>query len=464
MHAPQIVYCLGAFFFIGYLISRAENKWFISAIFLWLFSTPILGDQYYPIAIHFAGVDFQPNRLLFLFFFAVVCIIIVQARAERKSLLDITIYRLRYYELWMIVYISITILTIVFNYSELGAQAVVVNTIKLLTFLLVYFFSREHVSPADFRLLAIAIVSIAALSAMAGVYQFFGDPNFFRVGAIRPAFGVYMRANGFFYSEYEQGIFLTIALIIGMLTIDNDLWKTLMVATLPAGVFFTMHRASWAILAVALGMILIRDFRKTYLWIFTSAIVAVFAAFLVMNTQLQRNYTGSFLEEMINVRVEDNTWDVRLTYNQFAIDMLQKYPLGIGDYTSGIYYRETYKMSLDFMEGTPLIVHNGFLSAGVVYGVAGMVSFILFIISLLIHYLKKGLWLSNIGFMVALIMLSFFIINMTQDFSFLGDTIGLFFGLLIGASLSLSHWSENSRRANPNIIHSTINQSREMMP
>ena len=437
MQAPQLIYFLGSFILICYWVNKAENKWFLFAILFWLFSTPILGDEYFPISIHFAGIDFQPSRILFLFFSGMLCLFIIQAKVAGRSIFEYALHRFRFYELWMVIYICIAIVIILFNYPEIGVRAVVVNIAKLLTFPLVYFFARECVSRKDFHLLAVAIVTFAILSSLAGIYQFFGDASFFRLGVSRPAFAAYIRGNGFFTSEYDQGIFLTIALAVGMITIQNRWAKALMIAILPLGVFFTMHRASWAILAIAFGMVIIREFRNTYLWIILSATVATVAVFIVLNMPLQQDNLGNFVKQMINLRVGDNTWDVRLNYNQFAIHMLQKYPLGIGDYASDVYLREAYKQSMDFFQGAPLIIHNGFLSAGVIYGVAGMIAFTLFTLTTLLHYLQEELLSTNIGFMIVSVMVSFILINTTQDFSYLGNQICIFLGLLIGAALSL---------------------------
>jgi O-antigen ligase len=153
---------------------------------------------------------------------------------------------------------------------------------------------------------------------------------------------------------------------------------------------------------------------------------------------LQQNDSSRFLQELVNLRVGDNTWDVRLNYNRFAIDMLQKYPFGIGDYASPVYVKEAYKNSMDFLSGSPLIIHNGFLSAGVTYGIAGMITFTLFMFTALLYYVRREWWSTNTGFMAVFTMLSFILFNMTNDFSSVGNQMGIFLGLLLGAAFSVN--------------------------
>ena len=438
MQIHYLVYCLASFIFSLYLLGRAEKKWFLSALLFWLFSTSLLGDQNYPVRFHLAGIDLQPDRVLFLFLLTVLFLFILQVRIKGKSLLDFSVHRLRFYELWMIIYLGIAILILFLNASEIGARTAIVKMIRLLTFLLVYFFSRELMSSNDFHLFVMAIVTFALFSSLVGIYQFIWDPNFFRVGVSRVAFESYIRGNGFFSSEYNQGLFLCIALVLGMLTIQNGWGRLLIITILPIGVFCTMHRASWIMLIIVLGVVFIRDIREYKLWILTISSILLVMLVIVSNTALQKFKVWNLFEQMIQNRVKDNTLDVRVRYNQFAMEIMRNYPIGIGDYSSSIYYREAYNESMDFLQGKPLIVHNGFLSADVLYGVAGMVSFTMFLLSVFTYYLRKNLVATNTGFIALSILLLFVIINMTQDFSFLGNQLGLLLGLVIGTALSQS--------------------------
>lgn len=446
MNALKIIYILGSLILCSYWANKAKNKWFVAAILFWLYSLPILEDPRYIISLPFAGIDLQPSRILFLFLSACLFVFIIRARLEGKSLLAYKVSRIQLYEFWLVVFISIMILVMMLNLNELGARTVIVSTIKLLTFLILYLFSRECVSQQDFHILTIAIVTFAGLSALVGIYQFFGDPSFFRLGVSRAAFGSYIRGNGFFTSEYDQGLFLTMALLIGLLTLQNKWSKYLIAALLPVGVFLSMHRASWVILLIVSGILLVKDFRKINVWVFSVAISIIIGLFIFLNLPLRTNYAGSFLDLLVSQRVEDNTLGVRGNLNEFALGMIQKYPLGIGDYSSSLYIQESYNNNIPLVEGNPLVVHNGFLSAGVLYGIAGMIAFTLFMITTLIHYVKRNILATNIGLMIVLTLMCFLIINMTNDLSFFGDRINLFIGFLLGSVLSLNPFIRNTNQ------------------
>ena len=438
MQMTQLIYSAGSLALIIYLVRKAENKWFLSAILLWLFSMPILGNPNHMISLPIVGIDLQPSRILFLFLSGTIVLSISKTITTGKKLLDFTTHRVQAYEFWMISYIGFATLSMMLNLEDLGLQVVIVNLQKLLTFLLVYFFACECISSQDFHLLAASIVIFGFLSALVGIYQFAVDPFFFRIGDARAAFGSHLRGNGLLSAEYDQGIYLTLVLIVGMTTFKNKWIRVFMMALLPLGVFFTMHRASWIIFSISFWMILLREMRNRYLWIFSGGVFATLLLFLVMNTSLTGKLSGGFLDELITNRVMANTLDDRMEYNRFAMEMIQKYPLGIGDYASQAYAEKAYTKSLLFLGGDPMIVHNGFLSAGVKYGFLGLVTFSLFIITSNFSFLKYYIQNRSYWFPPLMITLIFPLFNFTNDFSFFGSHICLTIALLIGAYISAS--------------------------
>jgi low affinity Fe/Cu permease len=73
-----------------------------------------------------------------------------------------------------------------------------------------------------------------------------------------------------------------------------------------------------------------------------------------------------------------------------------------------------------------------------------MIAFTLFVITTLIHYMKRNILATNIGLMIVLTLMCFLIINMTNDLSFFGDRIDLFIGFLLGSVLSLNPFIRNT--------------------
>lgn len=454
MQIYESAYALASLGLAFYLIKQANNKWLFGSMFFLIYSTPILGNPRYTISIPSTGFDLQPGRIIFLFLTMMLAFFIFRLKARRKSVLDFEFRKIKTFEVWMIAYIGIVILVLGLNIDSLGAKTVLVSWIKWITFLLVYFFTRECVTPQDFMLLTKAILVFAIFSALVGAYQFLFDPYFFRIGVARIAFIGYVRGNGFFFSEYDQGIFLVFAAIVAVTTLRNKWQSGLIIIIVSLGVFFTMHRTSWAALIIILGILLVFSVQNKLAMLFVGAMLGLLIAFAFLNIPWERYYSGSFFDQLIRNRVEDDTLGVRMRYNRFALEMLEKYPLGIGDYGSKLYRKEAYKQALDEINGNTLIIHNGFLSAGVQYGIAGMLIYILFLVSTLIHALQREQTEKNIKLMIALVVITVCIYNMTQDFSSLGNQIGIFLGLLLGSLFSLNEIPDK-----PYPLHQQLNRN-----
>jgi hypothetical protein len=416
---------------------KAENKWFLFAILFWLYSLPILGNTNYMISVPFLGIDLQPSRVLFLFLSGVVLFYLIRLKLTGKSILDSKLHQLQAYEIWMIAYVGFAVLSLMINMNELGLRVLIVQTIKLSTFLLLYFFARECLTFHDFYILVKAFVFFGLLSTVVGIYQFFVDPYFFRIGSIYPAFGSYFRSNGFLSAEYDQGIFLIMIFIIGMTTLREKWIRVLMVILIPFGVFLTMHRASWIIFSIIFGIILLKEMHKQYLLLFSSCI-GVLLLLLVMNIPLAKGSSGSFLDQLVKERVTADTVGIRLDYNRFAMEIIRKFPFGIGEYVSNQYIQEAYTRSMGFSSGRPLVIHNGFLSAGVKNGLLGLVLFSLFLFTSILSYFKYFLLDGKYWYSPLMIMLIFVLINLSNDFSFLGTEIYLMVATIIGGYIAAS--------------------------
>lgn len=439
MKIPQLVYCVASFGMIAYLTSKAERKWFFFIVLSWLFSTPIIGDQNYPVCLHFAGIDLQPSRILFLFLLAMLLLFIVLAKVNGKSLLEYSVNRIRFFELVMFIYVWITILLMVVM-KEMSTQGIVVKSVELSTFILLYFFARENISSNDLHLLALSIITFAVLSSLVGVYQFFGDSSFLRIGGPRVAFGSYIRASGLFPEEYDQGIFLNISLVVGIFTLQNRWGKSIILTTIPLGLFCTMHRASWVVFVLILGIMFLKEIRNRYMWaaIFIGGICVILLLFIVLNISLPGNFSGNFLDMLMRGRLFANTVDERINYYKFALEMMQKYPLGIGDYNTGVYAKEVYDRSTGLASSIvpSLVIHNGFLSVGVKTGFLGFILFISFVLASIIHFFKNSIQKGKFWLAPLMIMIIFLLQNLTNDFSSLGSQKCLTIALLVGGYVS----------------------------
>ncbi len=426
------------------LLSKAKNKAYIGIFLFWLFGSPIFLNPSYVISLDFFGIDLQPNRFLFLILIPLLYISIMTPRRSLTPDGSITSTGLKVYEKFLIGYILIATFALVLNIGSMGSRRVVAEVTNALTFIAVYFCSKKFINNDDFVLFQKAILTFAVISAIVAVYQFFVDPEFLRLGVVRGAFFEYYRSNGLFTAEYDQGLFLVLSIIAAMSMNLRQWTKILFISIVCAGIFVTMHRLSWVALIITLGLIWCFYLRKNWL---TNTFVPLILMIIVigaLNVPWSQMAIGKFGYNLVTNRILADTLSGRFSQYQFSFYLIREYPLGIGSYSASTYDQVAYSRGMPFV-GTSaenrhaIIVHNGFLSAGVKYGILGLLLFSLFIFTSILHFLKYSIQEGKNWYPLLMIMLIFPIFNFTNDFSFLGTQIGVALAWLIGGYVSVNN-------------------------
>lgn len=427
------------------LLPRAGNKLFVGMILFWLLSYPLLGRDdnvpALPLLFVEADLDLPPNRLLLLMLGVVLTIKVaavwLNGKAPGKG--SDPWRAVAWYELFMVLFLLAAVAALALNRDELSTKTTVLLLGRLATFPVVYSGAKWLSGQRDFAALRTAMLAMAMLSAAIGVVQFAIDPGFMN-GAVanRPAFGDFARAPGLFFQEYDQGIFQVFGLVLafaggGAAFLDGGY---LLLSSL--GIFFTMHRLSWVALAgtfALLGAIWLR--RRLHL-IVPLMVVGIFLLSAGMLVPWEGIVPRSLVDDFVTERLANDTFTVRGDLANFGVNMLQRYPTGIGDYVSPVYNLEAYRAGIpsERRGGPPLVVHNGILSAGVRYGYVGMILFALFLITAVVHFGRRYLRGQKEALAPFLIALTFTLYNMSNDFSFLGTQIGVGFGLVFGLSVA----------------------------
>lgn len=426
------------------LISKAKNKAFIGLLLFWLFGSPIFFNPNYEISLGFFGIDIQPNRLLFLILTPILYISIMTPPRSKNKGGSIKPTRLRLFEFLLTGYILIIAISSVINWGSIASRTIIANVSNAITFIVVYFCSKKFINRDDFVLLQIAILIFASISALLAVYQFFVNPEFFRLGVTRDAFLDFYRANGLFTAEYDQGIFLVISIIIAM-SMDLKQWiKIVIISISSVGIFLTMHRLSWVALIVTFAMIWFFYLRKNILTYVLVPLLAFSLVFVALNIPWSQMAIGKFGYNLITNRILADTLSERFYQYQFSLRLIPEYPLGIGDYSNPIYDKVAFNQGIPFTTAAEdssnhaLIVHNGFLSAGVKYGILGLILFPLFIFTSIFDFYKSSIQKGKNWYPLVMIMLIFLIFNLTNDFSFVGSQISIALALLISGYVSLN--------------------------
>lgn len=434
MQIIYLAYLLFVAIVIFFSLPYLKNKAFMLLMLLWLLLYPIMVHPDYMINLDFLGFDLQPNRILFLILTPVLFLSAVTSKHNKWSERKRNNIGLHWFEKWLILFVIVAIIASIINVQHVGSRQIIANITQMATFLLVYFSAKRFISRDDFLLLSRVIIVFAILSSVIGIYQFFVDPQFFRIGKSLGAFGSFTRANGFFSSEYIQGTFLTIAFLICMSTISNKLLKLLILGLISFGVLLTMHRLSWAVFIFMVMVIWVLSIKGSTLKI---AIILLMGTALMI-TILLIPITGVLsqrgMERFLEERVLVDTLTGRLILNEFALDLIIRYPEGIGDIWTDLYNQEALKFPkhIPFLEYGALSIHNGFLSAGVKYGVIGLLTFTTFYISAIIFFIRNKINQNIMWYLPILCILTFFLFNTTQDYSFLGSQINIFWALLLG--------------------------------
>jgi hypothetical protein len=405
---------------------------------LWLFWYPILVTPEYMISLSMLGFDLQPNRLLFLILLPVLFFSTVVKKEQKKLDVKRQINDIAFYEFWLILFAIIVSFAQIFNIKEVGIRGMIVNITFLTTFILVYFSAKRFVSDEDLIVLSKGILVLGIISSVVGMYQFFVDPNFFRVGVFRSAFTGYIRGNGLFGSEYDQGLFLVLAMVIAIGILPNNIIKYLIVGVLGCGVFVTSHRMSWLAFCIIFLVFWFISIRRNW-WLITLSTLLIMAALigilLIPSTIL---FKYPFVYDILNERILVDNITIRMYLNTFAINLISRYPFGMGEFWTNTYNIEAYAWNIPFRSYGALAIHNGFLAAGVKYGFLGLLTFTLFHVSVVFYWLYhqgKPSWQWHVPLFTSLAVVLF---NLTQDYSSLSGQICIIWAFILGAYKSVS--------------------------
>lgn len=440
MRPAEFVYAFFALVCIVVIVSKSQSKFLMGLFAFWLFGYPIIVNPNYVIRIEVLNFEVQPNRIVLLPLILIVFFTwlkkIRRHIYNRKEKIDQFVF----YEKWMIFYIFIVILSQLINYDTIGFRKFALTTSNTIVFLLFFIAAKWLITDIDFDLILGSIVVFATISAFVGLLQFLIDPEILRMGVTRYAFGNYVRSNGLFSAEYDQGFFQVAALIICFYKGHSRLLNLGFILLSAAAVFVTFHRLSWGAFFIALVLI---GYYRLKIDRPSPAKVMFALSFMILflTIGLQTSFNNDFISRL-NERINSDTLTVRMVLNRFALNIIKSNPLGIGFYWTPYYNQLAYAAGMPFMkdQNGPVagIVHNGFLSSGVLHGVAGLTAFFMFTCSNIIFYTtrfrnNKGYYF--LPFSLGIIFLTY---NLTQDFSDFGSQIMIFYSILLGCFTTYS--------------------------
>lgn len=417
-----------------FFVVHAKGKYLVGLILFWLYAMPVL----YNAPLRFPFFDFTVNssRLLFLGV-SILFLCTVRTRRVKNA-------RRKLYEVWLLLLILSVVLSESLSIFDIGISKYVSDITYALTFALTYYVVKWGLkSENDVQLLRSGVLLFAIASSLVAFIQFFVDPSFFHLGVFRNAFSEYSRANGLFPNEFDQSLFLVIALLLNWRIFKQRKIVYFLILLFGCAVFFTMHRISWLMYVLCIFAIIYfstsvsKQRTKSFV-----LLAMMLTAFLLLIWAIPWNdifRTNPFLDDLVGKRLSTDTWSIRMEYDLFALQIIKDHPIGLGSYGSeyaslAYYYALPFNRNTETLQLTPYIIHNSYLAAGVKYGWLGLVSFLCFFVYLFIHFLRLY-WASSKEWIIPTVMVgAYLFLSVTQDLTFAVELQSL---LILGVILGI---------------------------
>ncbi len=429
------------------LTTKADNRPLVAIFLLWLMAYPVLVQE--EIMPHVGGYfDLQPTRMMLL----VVLPALVLNRLVPEALRKRSFAPLSSFEKFLVAYVAASIFAIAINYESLGIKQVVSGVEKQLAFGVFYFSARDYLSRDDYRVIERGIIVLGIFSALVAIIQFDYDPYFFRVGgSFRSAFANVGRSTGAFGEEYEHAMYLTFATIaVGLWQNGRPLWHWIGLATLfGISVVVTFQRMPWAgFLLAIVGVLIIRKWEDS-VWRNVGIVMTGLGLALVIWMPWSEIVSYYLPQKFVTGRLMADTLSDRIAFNEFAVWLMPKYPLGLGETIgSPIYNQEFYNYGLDLRSGgIGYTIHNGFLSAAVRFGIAGGLAFGGMLFSFLVVSARRAVTSNLETFILPLLAAVLILYNLTEDFAATTGQIILLGGWLMGCFVGHTLYQERRQGA-----------------
>ncbi len=368
----SLIYMAVATLVAIYLARKTEYFWFSLVLLLWLLGQPILHAYY---IVELGPFDLQPNRMLLLFLMIALPYVyqsnigyLAAVANERRA---------PSYETYLVILLGLVVLAMVLNWNMLPPKKLVAIPLEILTFLLLYHFSKRIITIRLLNAILTTLVIMAIGNAVIAFIQIV-DPLFLRTAPLRHAFGDLSRAFGAFSSEYVLGAFQIVAIFVLVTHFKKSKIKFLFIPLIVGSIVLTFHRLDLIILLLC-GILFFSKYASKNVSLIGNfalvvALLAAVPAYVVL--------TGG-QSQFVDERLSENTLTGRFTQFGVVISLLPKHPLGLGSDANPIYqntmidagiYRATTLPTGQRLKAA-MPVHNGYLGIGMKYGIAAMIVF-----------------------------------------------------------------------------------------
>lgn len=370
-----------------FLSLKTDRKVLAFALIFWLFAQPVLNAKYI-IPLPGLPFDLQPNRILFLFSLGYLFLGLLSRKQAPSGAVPP-------FEKYIHIYLGLVMVALLLNHSFMNWKSVIAIPIEIVTFFTVYTVAKRYMTEKVFEAILKAIILLAAIGALVAIVQIAEDKMFLRTGDLRPAFGNKLRSTGIFQSEYDFGYFQILAVIVSFVRYRGKAIRLLIVPLLMVSLLLTFHRLDYIILFIcAFSYLVFFSNRKVPLPIYAVGgvlgILLLFLSFYMFQSMGGRS-------AMVEERLKQNTVSGRLLQYQLVAKSMLDHPLGLGSYDHPDYVAlmskhgmvQWFRDQFDNGYTRPLAVHNGYLAAGIQYGVLGFIIFVTWVFSMFRYFRKQ---------------------------------------------------------------------------
>lgn len=383
-----LLYVIFAAIIALFLSLRTDRKVLAFALIFWLLAQPVLNAKYI-IPLPGLPFDLQPNRILFLFSLGYLFLGLLSRKQAPSGAVPP-------FEKYIHIYLGLVMVALLLNHSLMNWKSVIAIPIEIATFLTVYTVAKRYMTEKVFEAILKAIILLAVIGALVAIVQIAEDKMFLRTGDLRPAFGNKLRSTGIFQSEYDFGYFQILAVIVSFVRYRGKAIRLLIVPLLMVSLLLTFHRLDYIILFVCtVSYLIFFSNRKVPLPIYAvGGVLGILLLFLSFYMFQSMGGRSAVVEE----RLTQNTVSGRFLQYQLVAKSMLDHPLGLGSYDHPDYVALMSKHGMvvwftDQNSGNsytkPLTVHNGYLAAGIQYGVLGMLVFTALVFSMFRYFRKQ---------------------------------------------------------------------------
>ena len=421
-----------------YLVIKSKSRYKVELFFLTFFL--LTGNTNTLLIIKIPGFslfEIQPERFLFFIFLFLIIRITLVSKVKLSLSVNGTIP-------WFMVaifgFIIMVILSQIVNGSEIGIGAVLKTILGSLNFLVIIIALQLIADKASYDLIGRTIIIGAVISTIVSLIQLSVDPYFLRIGDDRLAFGGFLRSNGIFSTEYFNSYYLIIAISWVLITIKNNLLKTVLVCLFSLGVISSFQRMSWIILILVLFTYLV-FIKKVAI---EKLLLAGLTGLAILLTLSVFYYQDIMKSSVVKERLT-NSVEGRKGYYSMVLDNIGKKPIfGYGDLKNEVYYVNMLRITGNRDRATAKTgdLHSGYFSTLFLYGIPAFVFFVSFVFLSAIYYsraIKDNLYFV-IPFLVAII---YMIGNLTNTFLLL-KYITFLFAVHIGIGMGINKIREQA--------------------